>query len=203
MLVVYLCVALLIVGSILLILGIFKTNLILLLLGLILLIPIIILVITGSKKQKKQMIEWSNSNIERDRICLQTIEPVYVSYAERVTRREFRKNYKLVENPDVIVDTRGDGNINGSTWLPSENGVGHYVNFHGTSYNSSTSIISGGLTKEFVEAYLELCRKYKKLFFDENEHVRDEVYAFFEGHKNKEFNAVVIDYIRNSVIFDE
>ena len=57
--------------------------------------------------------------------------------------------------------------------------------------------------RKHLKAQAELCRKYKKLFFDNNEDVKPEIYNIFDGHKNKEFADIIIEYIKNNeVVFD-
>ena len=128
-------------------------------LGIVLFLPYLFLDNIVKKREIAKNIEYNNSNIDRDRICLKNIEPVYMKYAEEVTLKEFHKDYRLVMTQDT----------------------------------------HGSYTREFLEAKNDVCRKYKKLFFDEDEHIRLEVFEAFSGYKNKEFDQAVIDYINSNI----
>ena len=151
----------LILGIILITIGILFKSLLILIVGLLLVIPFILWlgVLKKEKDVEKDRVNWLESQIDRDRICLKNIEPVYMKYAEEVTLKEFHKDYRLV----------------------------------------MTQGTHGSYTREYLEAKNDLCRKYKKLFFDKDEHIRLEVFEAFSGYKNKEFDQAVIDYINSNI----
>lgn len=196
---------LLVGGIALLVFGIWGKNIVIALLGIMLIVPFILWLMVRKKEKdaKKEWFEWLESNIDRDRICFKNIEPVYIKYAEDVTLEEFHKDYRRPTNQDIVTHSSSSGSNSSGGWVPNGNGGSTYVNMYGSSDSFTTTTIAGGYTQEFLDEHAEKCRKYKKLFFDENENVKAEIYQVFEGRKNKEFDDVIIEYIRNNdVVFD-
>ena len=152
------------------------------------------------KKREEEHIKWLNSPLDRDRICFDSIEPVYIKYARHIVAVDFKKHYKEVVEQDIVYHTSGSSSVSGGMNIPSNyvNGQrvsGGYAPISGTSFNSQTTVAEGNYTKEYIEAVNELCRKYKSLFCNDDEELKAEIYGIFDGCLNKDFEKVIVDYI--------